>query len=195
VSQARPTKPARAVAVVILAGGASSRLGRDKTRVRVGGRTLLQHVRAAARATGWPVRVLRRDAVPQCGPLGGLVTALRDATAEVTVFVPCDMPFLTAAIIQQAAVAVSTRHRTVCFVDGSGRAGFPLAAHRRTLALAERLIARGEVSVQAFVRAARARRLPIPPRQAWRWFNVNTPDDLTQARQQHRAIAGPGKLL
>lgn len=58
------------VEVFILAGGLSARMGRDKARLRLRGRTLLAWVRAAARATGWPVRVIRRDLVPRCGPLG-----------------------------------------------------------------------------------------------------------------------------
>src|SRR5262245_53027899 len=61
----------------ILAGGRSSRMGRDKSRLRVGRRTMLTHAKQAAQALGLPVRVIRRDIVPRCGPLGGVLTALK----------------------------------------------------------------------------------------------------------------------
>lgn len=64
------------VEVVILAGGLSTRMGRDKAGVRLGRRTLLGHVRLAAAETGWPVRVIRKDLVERCGPLGGVLTGM-----------------------------------------------------------------------------------------------------------------------
>ena len=60
----------------ILAGGLSSRMGRDKSRLRLGGRTLLARIRATAKVIGLPHRIIRRDLVANCGPLGGLYTAL-----------------------------------------------------------------------------------------------------------------------
>ena len=86
------------VSVSILAGGLSSRLGRDKARVRLGRRTLLAHVRRAAKELGLPVRVIRRDLVPRCGPLGGVFTALKTSRADAELFLACDMPFVSASL-------------------------------------------------------------------------------------------------
>jgi molybdopterin-guanine dinucleotide biosynthesis protein A len=191
VAEPSPKRRAPSFAVVILAGGASSRLGRDKARVRVGGRTLLQHVRAAARAAGGPVRVLRRDAVPQCGPLGGVLTALlkrgtrgvERERSRVLVFLSCDMPFVNAEMIRRVAAATSSHRWAAFFADADRRAGFPFAVRAEALPVVRRQIAHGRFSVQDFARAVNARRLRIPPRTAWRWFNVNTPDDVMQARR------------
>ena len=57
-------------------------MGRDKSLVQLGRRTLLQHVRTAARSLGVPVRVIRRDSVPRCGPLGGIYTGLKRTRAD-----------------------------------------------------------------------------------------------------------------
>jgi molybdopterin-guanine dinucleotide biosynthesis protein A len=75
-------------------------MGRDKARLRLGQRTMLGRIRVAARATGLPVRVIRRDAVPRCGPLGGIYTALQSTRAEAVLFLACDMPFVTPELIQ-----------------------------------------------------------------------------------------------
>jgi molybdopterin-guanine dinucleotide biosynthesis protein A len=89
------------VEICILAGGLSSRMGRDKSRIRLGRRTILGHVRAIAAQLRLPVRVLRRDAVPRCGPLGGIYTALARSRADALLFLACDMPFISTAFLKQ----------------------------------------------------------------------------------------------
>jgi molybdopterin-guanine dinucleotide biosynthesis protein A len=90
----------RTCEICILAGGLSRRMGKDKTRLRLGRRSMLALIRAQARATGLPVRVIRRDAVPRCGPVGGIYSALQTTRAEAVLFLACDMPFVTAELIQ-----------------------------------------------------------------------------------------------
>jgi len=100
------------VAGVVLAGGGSRRLGRDKALLTLDGETLL------ARAT----RILRQvtteqfvvgpesrgattatrivpDVRPGCGPLGGIYSALLATTAEHVLVVACDMPFLNPGLL------------------------------------------------------------------------------------------------
>jgi molybdenum cofactor guanylyltransferase len=97
----------------ILAGGASSRFGRDKALVEIGGLPmvarvirLLQSVSRnvklvvpPVRYTGYGVEIVA-DQWPGEGPLGGIITALEDATrsaakSEWNLILSCDMPFLT----------------------------------------------------------------------------------------------------
>ena len=89
------------ISVCILAGGLSSRMGRDKSRIRIGRRTMLGHVRHIASQLGLPVRVLRRDAVPRCGPIGGIYTVLARTRSDAILFLACDMPFVTPAFLRQ----------------------------------------------------------------------------------------------
>src|ERR1051325_7409960 len=85
--------------ICILAGGLSSRMGRDKSRLRLGRLTFLDRIDRAASAMGFPVRIIRDDLVPGCGPIGGIYTALSTTTAESLLFIPCDMPFLTSELL------------------------------------------------------------------------------------------------
>ena len=82
-----------AVDAIVLAGGASRRMGTDKTRIVLGGRTLLERSIAAvgqagaqrivvvsrdANANGLPAGVVAvADSLPGSGPLGGIVDGLR----------------------------------------------------------------------------------------------------------------------
>jgi molybdopterin-guanine dinucleotide biosynthesis protein A len=112
--------------IVILAGGLSERMGRDKARVRLGRRTMLGTVRKAAVSAGLPVRVIRRDCVPRCGPLGGIYTGLKTARADVVLFLACDMPFVSVELVQWIVEKCAHSSKDV-FIRSEDGVGFPLA--------------------------------------------------------------------
>jgi molybdopterin-guanine dinucleotide biosynthesis protein A len=92
----------------ILAGGESSRMGRDKALLELNGEALivrvtrlLESVAGACAVIGDTVRLeglaLRvvADDFPGAGPLGGIATALRASSVEWNLIVACDLPYLT----------------------------------------------------------------------------------------------------
>ena len=92
----------------VLAGGASSRMGRDKALLELGGvpmivRTarLVESVAGGATVVGAPETYERlglraiRDDWPGAGPLGGIATALRATERAWNLVVACDLPYLT----------------------------------------------------------------------------------------------------
>jgi|SRR5579859_526990 len=168
----------------ILAGGLSSRMGRDKSRIRVGNRTMLSHVRAVAKSAGLPVRVLRKDAVARCGPLGGIFTALKTSRANALLFLPCDMPFLTPEILQLLIASLRPTDFAV-FTIANKLAGFPCLLQRHlALPIVEQQIAKSELSLQTLAKALRARRLRLPRGWNHQLDNINTPRELQAARKR-----------
>ena len=120
----RKTTPPAEVEICILAGGLSTRMGRDKANLRIGGRTLLAHIRSTAKALGLPVRVIRCDLVPRCGPLGGIYTALKTTAADAVLFLACDMPCVTETLLQTVLRKNKSRThsaplRSVCASEAS----------------------------------------------------------------------------
>ena len=103
---------------LVVAGGDSQRMGRDKATLRLGDRTLVQRVidvvrplfrdvvvsvRQARPDIDWPQVC---DAFPNAGPLAGLCAGLSRAKENHTgwIFaVATDMPFVQAALIEQLA--------------------------------------------------------------------------------------------
>jgi molybdopterin-guanine dinucleotide biosynthesis protein A len=92
----------------ILAGGESSRMGRDKALLDLGGVPLvLRTARLVESVAGPPTVIGNADAFrplglraieddwPGAGPLGGIATALRASSATWSLVVACDLPYLT----------------------------------------------------------------------------------------------------
>lgn len=142
----------------------------------------MAHVRARARTLGWPVRVVRRDLVPRCGPLGGVYTAFRRSRADALLFLACDMPFVTEALLRRVAETARGGSPSV-FVKASGEFGFPFVLSRAALPTVERHLANKDFSLQSLARAVGARALRIGRAHAPELFNINTPGDWALARR------------
>ena len=142
---------------VIMAGGDSQRMGRDKASLVLGEQTLMQRV-AEIMQVVFPqvvvsVRTPRADiALPQVcdvfsdlGPLAGLCAGLEHAAQNGVPWifaVATDMPFLRPALIEQLANYRSGVDAVVPLVDGHPQ---PLAAFYSIDALpAVRALATGE---------------------------------------------------
>ena len=192
------TVPFPDVTALILAGGASKRMGADKAFLDVDGVPLIARVYAVLAplfaevliAAGtetpgrgpFPARVLY-DATPGQGPLGGLVTGLKAARTPWVFMVACDMPNLDPKVI--ARIVAERAEGLLAVVPESP--GGPESCHalyaRAALPLIEAAMAEGERAPYRLFGRLRARLIPkaeiaaIDP--TFRSLaNLNTPDDL-----------------
>jgi molybdenum cofactor guanylyltransferase len=95
----------------VLAGGKSSRMGRDKALLELAGKPLVRHAVKKLRRVCMDVRILSgnpelaayapivADLHAGCGPIGGMEAALAQSVFEWNLFLPVDMPFLPSAFI------------------------------------------------------------------------------------------------
>src|SRR5690349_19042934 len=176
--------------VVILAGGLSSRMGRDKAGLRLARRSLLGHARQSARALNLRVRVVRKDLIARCGPLGGIYTALKSSRVKAILFLACDMPFIPPALLRRLITSLRTRDEA-SFVILKRRAGFPFIIRSSCALRVKQQILAGKLSLQQLARSLKARRLAVSRAQAAALFNINTPEDLAVARKERKGRKGP----
>jgi molybdenum cofactor guanylyltransferase len=162
--------------ICILAGGLSQRMGRDKRRLRLASRTLLGHVRHAAESSGSDVSVIRKDIVARCGPLGGVYTALKTSAHQAELFLSCDMPFVTPALLRRMMQC-----KPPSFVEHDGCVGFPLILRVADLPVVEQEIRAGRFSLQSLAKRLNAKRVRLRGSRARQLFNVNTPADWQEA--------------
>lgn len=184
---------------VILAGGQARRMGGgDKALVRLGGRSLLDHVAGrigpqvarlalnangdAARFVGAGLPVLPDPVVGYPGPLAGVLAALDWAVAAGVphvVTVACDTPFLPCDLVPRLILAADGGPA----VAGSGGRLHPTAALwpvalRAPLA---RALAEGEARVGHWAMAQGAAVAEFAPGPPDPFLNLNTPADLAAA--------------
>ena len=90
----------------VLAGGHSSRMGTDKALLQLANKPLIQHSVAKLRKTCSDVHILSTnmalaayaplvaDIHPNCGPIGGMESALTHSIFDWNIFLAVDMPYL-----------------------------------------------------------------------------------------------------
>jgi molybdopterin-guanine dinucleotide biosynthesis protein A len=162
-------------------------MGRPKDKLRLQKLSLLQHVQAAAEATGWQVRIIRRDIVKRCGPIGGIFTGLKSSRAHAEVFLACDMPFVSRELIVKLASALG-RHRAACVKDGG--IGFPLVLRVDSIDFVQQQIVKGEFSVRELAKLLKAKVLKMSVRGKSQTLNINTREELETARKHLRKARG-----
>lgn len=172
-SRRAPNRPL--LEICILAGGLSTRMGRDKAALRLGRRSMISLIRATALTLTWPVRVLRRDQVPRCGPLGGMITALQTTRAQAVLFLACDMPLVSPALLQKIVARSRSGTRAVFVVQGK-RVGFPLLLPAGALADVQSQIAHQARSIHQLAAALAAHQLRVA-KTSHELCNVNSPED------------------
>lgn len=186
---------------IVLAGGASHRMGQDKAMLELGGQTLLQRAAEAvsraceelviAAADRPALRlpdlspVWVPDAPGAAGPLAGLATGLAAASYPVVIVVACDMPFLNDRLLQHLLRSVIDCDAVVPMAGGRAQ---PLhAAYSRdclpTVRALRRLGARSMHDLLSRLRVrymSENRCLDLDP-DGLSTFNMNTADDFRLA--------------
>jgi molybdopterin-guanine dinucleotide biosynthesis protein A len=98
----------------ILAGGASCRMGQDKSWLKLGDQSLIEIVLRRLKALFPRVRIIanedekfaalnvpvQSDIRPGSGPLGGIHSALATAQRDTVFIAGCDFPFLNSSLIK-----------------------------------------------------------------------------------------------
>jgi len=168
------------VEICILAGGLSQRMGKDKSKLKFGGHTMLGRIRATAKTLNLPVQLIRRDAVARCGPLGGIYTALKTTKADAVLFLACDMPFVTGSLLRTLLKHFRQPDRAL-FVQSGRKPGFPLVLHRETLPTVSRQIRQKRFSLQQLAFELRAKFFTPSARQQTQLRNINTPEEWNRA--------------
>jgi molybdopterin-guanine dinucleotide biosynthesis protein A len=185
----------------ILVGGASSRMGNDKARLRFGDLTAvelignaLQHVTHSVTTVGWPdAKVPRLPNIPDLrrdwGPLAGIEAALRHATSEHCLIVGCDFPFVTAKLFERLLQSANDSDAVVPLQD-DGRAQ-PLCAVYRVqtcLTATEQALAADQHSPRSTLDKVQTRYLQFSEISHLEgaehfFFNVNTPENYRRAQE------------
>lgn len=186
----------------ILAGGLSTRMGRDKaTLIMADGRTMIEHVIDALKPLCAQIvivgpampnapRELRviNDLRPHCGPLGGIEAVLASGVGREYLVCPCDAPLINTEtlrlLLPPPSNACGFASATVFRLPGRERFEcLPLRINADALAVVREHLDRNEFALWRMIQALDPQIIEIDETQAALLRNVNTPEEF-------RTIAG-----
>jgi molybdopterin-guanine dinucleotide biosynthesis protein A len=146
----------------VLAGGKSTRMGRDKALLEIDGEALLVRILKLARLIAPEVRIIGdakrfapwgdvvEDIYPEHGPLGGIHAALAGTETDLNLVLPVDMPLLDRAFLG-FLVAKAESSSAIVTVPRSGGRLHPLCATYRKafVEVAKRALEAGHNKIDA----------------------------------------------
>jgi signal transduction histidine kinase/GTP:adenosylcobinamide-phosphate guanylyltransferase len=184
----------------LLAGGKSTRMGREKALVKVGDRTLIEHMVHLLKPiipkpmiiTNTPAKFaflqlpIYQDLYPDSGPLGGIHTALKKSTHSHVLILACDLPFVTTQVIRQLCDH-ALGHDIVAVDAGSGVEPLCAVYSKACLPEIEKQLSGGRFKVTAIykqldVKVLYREEIDVSLPQDT-FLNINTPADLVKAEK------------
>ena len=153
--------PANAgISAFVLAGGRSSRMGRDKALLSFGDQSLLQRALqtvAAASSKAYIVGskdlygefgTIVEDIFPGCGPLGGIHAALSSTDTDLNLILSVDMPRMTGEFLRWLIARAKTKPELITVPEAAGGLQPLCATYRKAAAgFAEEALRRGEYKI------------------------------------------------
>jgi len=192
----------------VLAGGQSRRMGRDKALLEINGKPFVRHVADILAALCSPVVIigigperfetpgyrLFDDLVPQCGPLGGIHSALSHSSTENVLIAACDLPLISVEAIRYL-LQQRTADKEISIVH-HGTFVQPLLGvyARRCLPTLESFLENGGRKVWEFLNECSMetidlRKAPFDLSENI-LMNVNTPEEYEKIRDLDRSTRG-----
>ncbi|MCP3025910.1 molybdenum cofactor guanylyltransferase [Halobacillus sp. A5] len=190
------------VSGAILAGGGSTRMGRDKAGLSLGDRSVIESIyRVMSQAFSNIIinrsRPLTLNAVyiedyyKQHGPLGGLHAVLSSAGSEYVYVTACDTPFIQGEVIQFLRTSLTPGIDAV--VPVYEKRVQPLAGiyHTRVEKYCAQLLEEGERKMQSLLDQINVLYVADFPgisdsNLCWHFFNMNSREDYRTALEKIR---------
>lgn len=170
--------------VAVLAGGHSSRMGKDKRFLKIGSETLLDRAVALGEQFGRVLicgDMIGRDCLPDQTPGQGPISGLLSVAAEITeptwvLVLPVDMPLLNIAVLKE--LVEQAKKPGLAYQDYELPLLFWCNAH--AVSILKNL---KRWSIRAFLEALGAKRIDLNP--AWEscFLNLNHPADLEKLHE------------
>jgi molybdopterin-guanine dinucleotide biosynthesis protein A len=174
----------------VLAGGKSSRMGRDKALLPFRGSALASHVAATVATAAGSVTligdprkyghlgyVVLPDRSPGAGPVGGIESALSHTAADWNLVLACDMPAIPAEFLRGLLDAAERLNPDALVPVGPSGRPEPLCAvyHRRCLETLHHALETGVRKITDALAGLEVLRFAIDDAACFE--NVNTPEE------------------
>ena len=177
------------ITAIILAGGASRRMGRDKSMLSIDGEPMISRIAKQLKKWFGGVIVGANDSelysflnctiVPDKetnrGPLAGIASCIEASKTELNFIIACDIPIINLTLIEKMA-DVADNFDIVVPVNKDGTCEPLFAIYRRSvLPAAKKMLNAGNGRVQSLLDVVKTKTIKLAPKE--RVININTEKD------------------
>jgi len=175
---------------VVLAGGESRRMGKNKALLEIEGRSLIERSLDVLNKVCREVLISSKDSeiydglgcpvildrIKDKGPLGGLYSVLPAAKYDYVFIAACDMPFLNEEVIRFLYREIENYDAVV---PQALEVLHPLHAyyHKRIVELVEQNILKERLKIREILKLCRTKYVRLGEEYARAFINLNTPQD------------------
>ena len=190
---------------VVLAGGKSRRFGEDKNNIKLGNKTLLEHVLSKINnkfnetliVSSHPLKIQttkRITIIPDCfddfGPLAGVLSAMKwvkenQKSYQWIATFPSDTPFFETSIIEEYKKRIIINDSLLYFVKTNDKRHniFGLWSLELLKILEDDLINNNFRKVEDWANKIGVKTIDIKPKKFDPFLNINTREDLEEAKK------------
>lgn len=187
---------------VILAGGKSKRFGEDKSKVKLNGKTLLEHTLDKIKSKFNTIIIVSNNKIVkdcitikdciggQLGPLVGVLSAMKwikkkNYSHEWILTFPCDTPFFNISIIDKFIEASKLKDSLLYFVKSKDKRHniFGLWSIKLIETLEKDIIENDHRKVEKWANKVGVKTINIPYVNIDQFYNINTKKDFVEAEK------------
>jgi molybdenum cofactor guanylyltransferase len=190
---------------VVLAGGKSRRFGEDKNHIKLGNKTLLEHVLHKIDnkfpqiliVSSHPLKIkstkkitIIEDCFENLGPLAGVLSSMKwikknDTTFKWIATFPSDTPFFETSIIEEYKKRIPTNESLLYFIKSNNKRHniFGLWSIDLLETLENDLLKNNHRKVEDWANKIGVKNIDIEVKKFDPFFNINTKEDFEMAKK------------
>ena len=187
---------------VVLAGGKSKRFGEDKSTIKLNDKTLIEHTLDKIKSKLNKIIIVSNDKVlknyitindcidGQLGPLVGVLSAMKwikdnNYSYNWIITFPCDTPFFNISIIDKFVEVSKLDHSLLYFAKSKEKRHniFGLWSLKLIETLEMDIVKNNHRKVEKWADKIGVKTINIPYKEVDPFFNINTKEDLKEAKK------------
>jgi len=180
---------------IILAGGKSSRMGKEKGLLLLDYKSFVQRIAEALQPLVEEIIIVSdhkeydqfgykrvEDVFKDAGPIGGLYAGLLSSTTDSNFVISCDVPLITTALLSKLTDSDEEHFDVIQF--RAQDKSMPLIAlyKKRCVAVCKKQLETGERRLRKLVASLSTKSIPVDEKEYILVSNINTPEDLKNVR-------------
>jgi molybdenum cofactor guanylyltransferase len=184
------------ITAIILAGGKNSRMGTDKGLLKVAGKSIIERQINILQPLVNDILIIHngdnyadlgfqvhKDIIQDCGPMGGIYTALTVSHTFKNLILSCDMPFISTELLQ---LILDKAEDCDIAIPRHGEKLEPICAvyDRSCLSTLKNLLDQGALKMMEALKFFRVKEIPVPNiiLSSNPFININTPEDFLKIK-------------